>query len=89
MSIGGPHEVLPPHGVTAEEAVGFLPPDPWLTALILRAEAFRQLVPVELRRLHWEGCTGKATWSSESRSRAGGFYAMQGWFGESETNGAG
>ena len=34
---------------------GFLPPDPWLTALILRAEAFRQLMPVELRRLHWEG----------------------------------
>ena len=41
--------------VTAEEAVGFLPPDPWLTALILRGEAFRQLMPVELRRLHWEG----------------------------------
>ena len=38
--------------VTVEEAVGFLPPDHWLTALILRAEAFRQLMPVELRRLH-------------------------------------
>ena len=41
--------------VTAEEAVGFLPSDHWLTALILRAEAFRKLMPVELRRLHWAG----------------------------------
>lgn len=41
--------------VTAEEAVGFLPPDHWLTALILRAEAFREMMPVELRRLHWGG----------------------------------
>ena len=41
--------------VTVEEAVGFLPFDHWLIALILRAEAFRKLMPVELRRLHWEG----------------------------------
>ena len=41
--------------VTADEATSFLPSDHWLTALILRAEAFRQLMPEELRRLHWEG----------------------------------
>ena len=41
--------------VTAQEAVEFLPRDHWLTALIIRAEAFRKFMPVELRRLHWEG----------------------------------
>ena len=41
--------------VTAEEAVGFLPAGHWLAALILRAEAFRKSMPVELRRLHWDG----------------------------------
>ena len=40
---------------TAEEAAEFLPLDHWVYALIRRAEAFRQLMPVELRRLHWEG----------------------------------
>ena len=41
--------------VTAEEAAALLSPDHWLSALIVRAEAFRALMPVELRRLHWEG----------------------------------
>ena len=41
--------------VTAEEATAFLPPDHWLSALIMRAEAFRELMPVELRKLHWDG----------------------------------
>ena len=41
--------------VTADEAAGFLPPGHWLSALIGRAEAFRKLMPEELRRLHWEG----------------------------------
>ena len=41
--------------VTAEEAAALLPPDHWLIALIARAEAFRELMPVELRRLHWQG----------------------------------
>ena len=40
---------------TAEEAAELLSPDHWLSALIVRAEAFRALMPVELRRLHWEG----------------------------------
>ena len=40
---------------TAEEAAEFLPPDHWLYALILRAEDFRNLMPVEIRRLHWTG----------------------------------
>ena len=42
-------------GVTAEEAEALLPPDHWLAALIARAEAFRGLMPVELRKLHWQG----------------------------------
>ena len=41
--------------VTAEEAAVLLPLGHWLRALIVRAEAFRELMPVELRRLHWEG----------------------------------
>ena len=41
--------------VTEEEATAFLPPSHWLIALIARAEAFRKLMPVELRKLHWEG----------------------------------
>ena len=41
--------------VTAEEATAFLPPDHWLSALITRAEAFRELMPVELRNRHWDG----------------------------------
>ena len=38
--------------VTVEEAVGILSPGHWLAALILRAEAFRKLMPVKLMRLH-------------------------------------
>ena len=41
--------------VTADEATAFLPPDHWLSALIVRAEAFRELMPEELRKLHWDG----------------------------------
>ena len=41
--------------VTAAEATAFLPPDHWLSALIARAEAFRKLMPAELRMLHWDG----------------------------------
>ena len=41
--------------VTAEDASRILPPDHWLSALIARAEAFRRLMPVELRELHWQG----------------------------------
>lgn len=41
--------------VTAEEARAFLPSDHWLVALITRAEAFREHMPVELRKLHWDG----------------------------------
>ena len=41
--------------VTAEEAAEFLPAGHWLAALILRAEAFRESMPVELSRLHWDG----------------------------------
>ena len=41
--------------VTAQEAVAFLPPDHWLSALVARAETFRKLMPEELRRLHWTG----------------------------------
>jgi 8-oxo-dGTP diphosphatase len=41
--------------VTAEEAAAFLPPGHWLSALLARAEAFRTLMPEELRRLHWSG----------------------------------
>ena len=41
--------------VTAEDAAAFLPPGHWLSALIARAEAFRTLMPEELRRLHWTG----------------------------------
>ena len=40
--------------VTADEAVAFLPPGHWLSALIARAETFRRLMPEGLRRLHWE-----------------------------------
>ena len=40
---------------TAEEAAGLLPSDHWLYKLILRAEDFRNLMPVELRKLHWHG----------------------------------
>ena len=41
--------------VTAEEAADLLRPDHWLSALIARAEAFRDQMPDELRKLHWEG----------------------------------
>ena len=41
--------------VTVEEASVLLPPGHWLRELIVRAEAFRKLMPVELKRLHWEG----------------------------------
>ena len=41
--------------VTADEAAAFLPPGHWLSRLIVRAEAFRRLMPVELRKLHWNG----------------------------------
>ena len=41
--------------VTADEAAAFLPPGHWLSRLIVRAEAFRRLMPVELRKLHWDG----------------------------------
>ena len=41
--------------VTAAEATAFLPPSHWLSALITRAEAFRKMMPVELRMLHWDG----------------------------------
>ena len=41
--------------VSAEEAAEFLPSDHWLYGSIRRAEAFRQLMPVELRMLHWKG----------------------------------
>ena len=41
--------------VTAEDAAASLPPGHWLSALIARAEAFRKLMPEELRRLHWTG----------------------------------
>ena len=39
--------------VTAEEAAGLLPPGHWLSALIERADAFRNLMSEELRRMHW------------------------------------
>ena len=41
--------------VTVVEAAEFLPPGHWLSVLIARADAFRDLMPEELRRLHWEG----------------------------------
>ena len=41
--------------VTAGEATALLPPDHWLIALMARAEEFRELMPVELRKLHWQG----------------------------------
>ena len=41
--------------VTEEEATALLPSGHWLIALIERAEAFRKLMPVELRMLHWRG----------------------------------
>lgn len=41
--------------MTAEEAAAFLPPGHWLRDLIARAEAFRELMPEELQRLHWTG----------------------------------
>ena len=41
--------------VTAEDAAALLPPGHWLSALIARAEAFRTLMPEELRGLHWSG----------------------------------
>ena len=41
--------------VTAAEAEAFFSPDHWMRGLIARAEAFRQLMPDELRRLHWNG----------------------------------
>ena len=41
--------------VTAQEAAALLPSDHWLAALIARAEAFRELMPVELKMLHWQG----------------------------------
>ena len=40
---------------TPEEAAGLLPSDHWLYKFILRAEDFRNLMPVELRKLHWHG----------------------------------
>ena len=49
------HEHSEHRWVTAEEAAELLSPDHWLSALIVRAEAFRALMPVELRRLHWDG----------------------------------
>ena len=41
--------------MTAEEAAAFLPQGHWLSELVARAEAFRRLMPEELRRLHWTG----------------------------------
>ena len=41
--------------VTAKEAAALLPSGHWLIGLIERAEAFRKLMPMELRRLHWQG----------------------------------
>ncbi|MYI83049.1 MAG: NUDIX domain-containing protein [Chloroflexi bacterium] len=41
--------------VTAEDAAALLPPGHWLRALIARADAFRELMPEELRGLHWTG----------------------------------
>ena len=41
--------------MTAREATEFLPPDHWLSRSIARAAAFRELMPKELRRLHWNG----------------------------------
>ena len=41
--------------VTAEEAQGLFPPDHWMSRLISRAEAFRELMPQELQQLHWKG----------------------------------
>ena len=41
--------------VTAAEAITLFQPEYWLGALIARAQAFRDLMPDELRRLHWNG----------------------------------
>ncbi len=41
--------------VTAEDARAFLPRDHWLSALIARAEAFREHMPIDLMKLHWDG----------------------------------
>ena len=41
--------------VTAAAAATVLPSDHWLHALIERAEAFRTLMPVELREVYWTG----------------------------------
>ena len=41
--------------VTAAEARTLFQPEYWLGALIARAQAFRDLMPDELRRLHWNG----------------------------------
>ncbi len=41
--------------MTCEEASDFLPSGHWLSALIRRAELFRQYMPQELRQLHWNG----------------------------------
>ena len=41
--------------MTAKETSEFLPADHWLSALVAGAEIFRNLMPTELRRLHWKG----------------------------------
>lgn len=41
--------------VTAAEALALFQADYWLGALIARAQAFRDLMPDELRQLHWNG----------------------------------
>ena len=41
--------------MTVTEATDFLPNGHWLSALIRRAELFRQHMPGELRELHWNG----------------------------------
>ena len=41
--------------MTVAEATDFLPNGHWLSALIRRAELFRQHMPRELRELHWNG----------------------------------
>ena len=41
--------------LTASDAKALFPSEYWLSALIVRAEAARALMPDELRQLHWSG----------------------------------
>ena len=53
LALGDEH--LEHRWAALEEAVAFIPPDHWVTALIMKAGAIRGSMPIKLRRLQWKG----------------------------------